>query len=53
MVTTVWHLEQLRKCDFIGKFSANGTRIEIRELGKRLFQVVSGRMEISQHAVQT
>jgi len=32
MVSTVWHLQSLCKCDFIGKFSANGTKIEIRKL---------------------
>jgi len=32
MVTAVWYLKPLRKCDSIGNMSANGTRIEIRKL---------------------
>jgi len=31
MVTTVWHLNTLRKCDFMGKRGANGKRVEIRK----------------------
>jgi len=50
MATTVWHLQPLRKSD-IGKFSANGTKVEIRKLVKFLHQGFSGYMEISQRAV--
>jgi len=53
MVTTVCHFQPHRKCDFIGKFNTSGTKVEIRKLLKVLHQVVSGHMEISQHAVQT
>jgi len=43
----------LRKCDFTGKFSANGTRVEIKKTSKNvLHQGVSGHMELSQHTVQ-
>jgi len=30
MLTTVWHLQPLNKCDVIGKFTANRTRVELK-----------------------
>jgi len=42
MVTIFLHQQLLRTCGFIGGFSANGTRAEIRNLVKRLHQGGSG-----------
>jgi len=39
--------------DFIGKFSANGSRVEIRNYQHVLHQGVGGHMEFFMHAVQT
>ena len=54
MVTPVWHL-QLRTCDFIGKFSANGTRVEIRKLVRPFAPRCQWTLgnQIFQHTVQT
>jgi len=41
MVTTVWFLYPLRKCDVLGMFSAKGTKVEIRKLEKKLGTMVS------------
>jgi len=49
---TFYHLP-LCKCDLTGKFTANGTKIEIRKLIKDLCHDVTKHTEISQHAVQT
>jgi len=34
IVTTVWHLQPLRKCDFKGKFSANEAEVETKNQAK-------------------
>jgi len=48
MVTTVWHLKPLCKRDFIHKFYAHGTRVEINKLVKSLHQGVSGHLLVMQ-----
>jgi len=52
MATIIWHLYPLRKCDVIGKFSSNGTKVKITKLFKVLHEGVSEHMEVSLHAVQ-
>jgi len=44
---------KLRKCDFIGKFSASGTKLDIRKLVKSFASWCQWTLKISQHAVQT